>query len=75
MSAEIIVTLVMGVAIAVVIVAQFHGLRFGIVELHGDIGKLSKGMDRMESARERLREAIADCDLELFDLPPKQEKS
>ena len=37
MSAEIIATLVMGVALAVLIHTQFHGFRFGIAGLRDQV--------------------------------------
>ena len=71
MSAEFIVTLVMGVALAGLILTQLRGLRGEVGGLRGDTRELSTGMDRVESALDRLREAIADRDRALFGLAPK----
>ena len=58
MSAEIIATLVMGAALAGLILTQSRGLHSEIAGLRGDMRGLIEGMDRLESAMDRLREAI-----------------
>ena len=69
MSAEIIATLVMGAALAALILTQNRGLRgeiaglcsevrSDIAEIRGEIRGLTEGMDRLESSMDKLREAI-----------------
>ena len=58
MNAEIIAIVMVGVALAGVILTSARGVRQDINELRGEIGKLRERMAHLEGLLEGLRESI-----------------